>query len=170
MFKKYIIDDVIQLIPTQSSFKIEPLLEKVLVAKNKFKKRDDLDFVQGVSIIEEVLLSYNLAKEQTDKTFLLTDRGVLSKELGGFTKFLKHRRQELNALSIQRKINIGLLIIGLLGILSPFLSEWSKHKYFKDESLKQPIHVVIDTVTITTPLNQPEKEQKKEINHQNEKH
>lgn len=139
-----IIDDIFQLIPSKDFFAVEPFLEQVLQERGLFTSRD-IFFVEGAAKIETILLSYNLVNKIKEEEFILTDRGFLAKELGGLTKFKRYRQQELTALPTQRLINIGLLVIGLLSLAAPFVSEWYKNKFFNDSPLKQPVHVIVDS-------------------------
>ena len=71
-------------------------------------------------------LVYNDYITTQPNTWTLTERGFLVKELGGHKKFVKHRHRELSVLRNQFWINFGLLIVGLISALMPFVVEWTK--------------------------------------------
>lgn len=153
---KNVIDEVLRIAPMSDNFTIEPLLEQVLTQQKLFTSRD-IDFVVGVNTIEKTLLSYDLVKQFGDKSFKLTSNGKTAKELGGFTEYLKYRKLQLNSLSSQKKINIGLLIVGFLSISFPFVTEWHRHS-IDISSKKEPVHVIVDSLSTNFHLKNIEKQ------------
>lgn len=154
--QKHNIDDVLRLAPMSDNFTVEPLLEQVLTQQKLFTSRD-YEFMSGVSIIEQTLLSYELVKQFNDKSLKLTSNGKIAKELGGFTEYLKYRKVQLNSLSSQRRINIGLLIVGFLSICVPVVTECYRHS--SDVSSKKlPVHVIVDSLSTNFHLKNTEKQ------------
>lgn len=143
---RYFIDDIFKIIPFTDTFDLNDLQEEILKNKGLFTSRD-IWFTIGVEMAEKTLLTYNLATKQSDK-LTLTDTGRIAKELGGFTEYLKYRKLQLTSVHTQNKINKGLLIIAFLGLSSPFIAEWFKDKFYPSESLPQPIHVIVDSLSL----------------------
>lgn len=147
--KKYIIDDLFKVLPTTDPFDVEPLLEQILKSRGEFKSRD-VWFLSSVGIIEQELLTYNLVIKQGNR-LVLTDSGRLAKDLGGLTEHLKYKKLQLTSVKSQNTVNNWLLIIAGLSILLPFVTEWYKYKFFNETPYKEPVHIVVDSISITQP-------------------
>jgi hypothetical protein len=85
-------------------------------------------FIQNNYDVVRTFLLTNGYIDKPDHTqkWILNDRGKLMKELGGHSKYVKHRRREINIIKNQNFLNWGLIIATALAAIMPWIVEYTK--------------------------------------------
>lgn len=150
-------------IPINTLFDFKILYEQIFEL-NKFKYEKNNALVDRQTItqklgVDDMVQQFFVSSgyiEKIDNHYILTQRGLLAKELGGDKKFKKYRAAELNINNYQRKINYCLIFIAILSIISPFIMEYGKtKKWWLNEAesktvlpIQNKIDVHVDTILL----------------------